>query len=358
MKICILGNNGSIHIQKWVQALSNRESLEVHVISFDQGTKFENVIYHYLKPYFKNKADYLLNVPLLNKIIKIIKPDILHSHYATSYGFMGALINYHPLIITGWGADIFDSPKYFLMKSILRYSLKKADSITVLTKVTLKEISKCTEKKVELVPFGVDINKFTNQSGLEKSSIDFRIGTIRTLSPKYGIEYLIRAFAILYPKYSNIKLEIVGDGEQRAFLENLSLELNISDRVTFHGFISQTIEFEKYIRILNSFNVFAIPSVMESETFGVAAVEAAACGIPVIATNIGGLPEVVDDNITGLLVPIRDSKQTALAIEKIILDSKFGLTMGLNAQKKVKNYFSWDDNVSKMISIYKETINK
>jgi glycosyltransferase involved in cell wall biosynthesis len=264
---------------------------------------------------------------------------------------MGACANFHPFIVTGWGSDIFDSPKNPLLKYMLKYTFKKADKITVLTKVTQTEISKLTNKKVSLIPFGVDMNKFIKDENKQNEII--RIGSIRSLTEKYGIEFLIRAFAILKKKYNNIRLEIVGDGPLRNKFEKLTEELEISDAVTFHGYINQYKEFDKYISLLKSFDIFAILSIIDSETFGVAAVEASACSIPVIATNVGGLPEVVEDNITGLIVPPKNVEATAEAIEKLIINKELRIRLGQKGREKVNELYNWNNNLNQMIEIYK-----
>lgn len=356
MKICLLGDNGSVHVQKWVHALAKENEIELHVITFDRGIKFEGVIYHYLKPFFNNKLDYFFNVSLLKRLIDEIKPDLLHAHYATSYGYMGARTNFHPFIITGWGSDIFDSPKNILMKMILKYSLKKADAVSVLTEITQKEIKKLTDKKAELIPFGVDVKLFSNKKNEEEKDAYFRIGAIRTLSAKYGIEYLIRAFALLHSKYDNLKLEIVGDGDQRLYLEQLAKELNIAEKTKFYGYVSQTKDFKTYIQLLRGFDVFVIPSVLDSETFGVAAVEAMACGLPVVSANIGGLPEVVDDNETGILVPVRDAQAIADALEKLIENTTLRNYFGHNGRIKVEKNYDWKMSVEKMKSLYQSVL--
>ncbi len=352
IKVVILGENGSVHIQKWIQALALHKILELHVISFDRGVKYPEVKYYPLKIFFNNKIDYLLNVKRVNKYIKEIKPMLVHSHYATSYGYLGMKSNFHPFLVTGWGADIFDSPKEAIMRQLLIRIFKKADAITVLSRITLKEMKKLSPKPVELIPFGVDISKFRNIKSKNDNII--RIGTIRTLSEKYGVEYLIRAFAMLSHKYTNIRLEIVGDGPLKPKLISLANELKISDKVTFHGYVNQNADFDKYIQILSNLDIFAILSILDSETFGVAAVEASACSIPVVATHVGGLPEVIENNVTGLLVKPCDAEDTAQALEKLIKDENLRMQMGSNGRKKVENEYDWDKNVNKMISIYQQ----
>ena len=127
-KICIIGDNGSVHIQKWIKGIFTYSNIEVHVITFDKGIKIPGVAYHYMKIRTGNKLDYFLNSFYVKNEIKKIKPDVVHSHYATSNGFLGAFSGFHPFVVTGWGADIFDSPKEYWMRKVLSYTLKKADA--------------------------------------------------------------------------------------------------------------------------------------------------------------------------------------------------------------------------------------
>ena len=356
MKIVIIGENNSVHIQKWIIAIAGSKDVELHVISFDRGVKFDGVTYHSLSKMTGTKIDYILNVFRVKGFLKKIKPDLLHAHYATSYGFLASFTNFHPLIITGWGADIFDSPKNPLMKRLLVDSFKKADAISVLSEITRVEIKKLTNKFVHLIPFGVDINKFYPQQLKPENLIT--IGTIRTLSEKYGVEYLIRTFAVVCKKHQNIQLEIIGDGELRSFLENLTVELGVEKKVIFHGYINQNSSFEQYIKILRNFDVFAILSILDSETFGVAAVEASACGIPVVATSVGGLPEVIDSEKTGIIVPPKNVQKTATALDRLISDKNLRIEMGKNGRRKVEKDYYWSVNIEQMINLYSQTIEK
>lgn len=351
-RIVILGDNASTHIQKWIKAIEADAEIELHVISMLDGIRLEGVTYHMLKEYTKTRVDYLLNVLKVRSILKKVQPDILHAHYATSYGLLGAISGVHPYIITGWGADIFDSPANPILRFFLKYTFRKADGITVLTEVTRQEIKKLTPKPVDLIPFGVDLKKFKPSENKVEDGV-VRFGTIRTLSEKYGVEYLIRGFAEVEKKYKDVFLEIVGDGELRQSLEQLVMQLGIQEKVKFHGFVGQNNDFQKYMSILQNLDVFAILSILDSETFGVAGVEASACGIPVLASRVGGLVEVIADNETGLLVPAKNVEETATAMEKLILNPELRRKLGQNGRKRVEEKYDWDKNTQQMISIYR-----
>ncbi len=353
MKLCVLGDNSSVHIQKWIKALAEKKELEIHVITFNKGVQFDNVKYHYIKNYSNTRFDFFLNAFRVRKYIHEIAPDLVHAHYATSYGFLGAFSGFRPYIITAWGADIFDSPDSFVMNKILHYSYKRTDAIAVNSLFSQKYLTQYTGKFVHEIPFGVDIQKFAPATN--KNNDKIRIGTIRTLSEKYGVEYLIRAFAKVSQKYSNLQLDIVGDGPLKEFLKNLCIELEISDKVVFYGYVNQNAEFDKYISLLSHFDIFAILSVLDSETFGVAAVEASACAIPVIATKVGGLPEVIDNESSGIIVSPRNVEETANALERLISNAELRNEMGKNGRLKVEERYDWKKNVDQMVNLYFDT---
>src|SRR5665213_2206000 len=99
MKVIILGDNNSPHIQKWISAIALCKGMELHVICFDGGVRFDGVNYHLLSKVTGTKIDYLLNVLKVKSFIKKINPDLVHAHYATSYGFLATFSGFHPLII-------------------------------------------------------------------------------------------------------------------------------------------------------------------------------------------------------------------------------------------------------------------
>lgn len=354
MKVVLLGENGSVHIQKWIKALADTSKLQLHVITFQRGAMFEHVHYHFLKKITGTKLDYILNIHRVRQIIRSIQPDLVHAHYATSYGYLAARSRFTPLIITGWGADIFDSPKQSIMRTMLMFSFSKANALTVLSEVTRKEIRKYTDKPVQLIPFGVNTERFSPVVRENRPTIC--IGTVRTLTEKYGVEFLIRAVASIYKNRTNIRLSIVGDGPLRASLESLANTLGIGHITTFHGYVNQNTDFERYKKLLDEMDIFSILSIIDSETFGVASVEASACGLPVVATYVGGLPEVVLDNETGILVPPQDVEATATALSKLIDDTSLRLQMGNAGREYVCKKYNWENNVNDMIQLYQQTI--
>jgi glycosyltransferase involved in cell wall biosynthesis len=300
------------------------------------------------------KIKYLKSLTTLKKAIKSFNPDIIHAHYATSYGLLGTLSKFHPYIISVWGSDIYDFPhRSFIHKKIVEFNLFRADKILSTSKVMAKETQKYTGKDVEVTPFGIDLQFFKPakvQNLFEEKNII--IGTVKTLEEKYGIEYLIRAFKILKDKRLDlpIKLLIVGGGSQELYLKDLTKELGIEKDTIFTGRVPYT-DVPKYQNMLS-----VSVSVSDSESFGVAVVEASACEKPVVVSNVGGLPEVVVDGITGFIVEPRNPAQTADAIERLILDDQLRIKMGKAGRERVQLLFNWNDNVDQMVRIYRNVL--
>lgn len=366
MRILILGPADNPHIIKWVRAL-NEKNIEIALFSLNGNIQNYYKNYVNVKVYSLNffgdkiktiglisKLQYLQTVNLIKKIIKEFKPDIVHAHYASSYGLLGVLSGFHPLVISVWGSDVYKFPnKNFLTKLILKYNLKKADYILSTSYAMRDETQKYTNKNILITPFGVDINVFKPVNiRLSNGKDDIVIGIVKSLEPVYGIEFLVKAFAILKTKLPNIslKLLIVGDGSLRKRLEELVINLKIEETVYFTGRIS----YDDIYKYHNMIDIDVYPS--ESESFGVAVIESGACEKPVIVSNVGGLPEVVEDGKTGFVVEYGDVNAIVKALEKLVLDKRLCQTMGKNARERIMKLYDWNNNVNQMIEIYENII--
>lgn len=360
MRILILGDSNSPHIIKLAKSLY-KEGMQIIIFSLttncvDDYDELKNIQIVSANFAIKRnkisiyKIKYLKSLVTLKKIINKFKPDILHAHYASSYGFLGALTRFHPFILSVWGSDIYYFPKKsYFHKKLIQYVLNKADRLLSTSNAMKKETLRYTNKIIEVTPFGVDLEEFKPmQVNSMFNSEDIIIGTIKTLEKIYGIDYLIKSFKIISEKYPNLplKLLIVGDGSQRNLLKNLVKFLNLENKVIFTG----KIKFKDVPKYYNMISIFVIPSL--SESFGVAGVEALACEVPVIASNVGGLSEVIEDNKTGFLVPPKDIIKLADAIEKLILDDKLRKNMGKYGRIRVSKFFNWNENVNEIIKIY------
>ena len=227
-KILILSDANSIHTQKWALSLSN---YGYNVILFSIfKPNFENnktynenniLVYNYKKNLkVKNfrepsisKIIYLLCVPYIKKIIKKENPDILHAHYASSYGLMALLIKFKPSIISVWGSDLYLFPKKNRSYNYLMKKIIESGEVICSTSNGMKKILKNDFQRddVKVIPFGVDTNIFCKSS---HNNMDFTVGTIKSIESHNGIDCMIDAAQIIVNEYgiSKIKFLIIGDG--------------------------------------------------------------------------------------------------------------------------------------------------
>jgi len=364
IRVILLADTYSEHTEKWALGLA-AYGVEVGLFSFNKASY----------PWYQNKPNitllyepasrldaqksskkvaYLRHVKQLKKVIREFKPDVLHAHYATSYGLVGALSRFHPFVISAWGTDVMKFPqKNFINKSILKYNLKKADAICA-TSYTIKDYLKpVTNKEVNVIPFGVNIEEFKAKA--VNSLFDysaFVFGSIKQLEKLYNTDILVRSFSALKSKYpqKNIKLLIIGEGSQSSNLKQLVADLQIEKDVVFTGRIAFS-EVSNYYNMLN-----VLVNISEYESFGVSVIEAMACEKVVVVTNTGGLKEIVENSDFGSLVEVRNIEQTTQEMEKYLLDWDLTVRIGKQAREKVVTKYNWNHNIQQMIAVYKQLI--
>jgi L-malate glycosyltransferase len=366
MRILILSDINSAHSQKWIIALAKRGiTVGIYTLSRPQTDWYNNYVnvsleYTALEKSSKfdsgvlNKLSYLKVLPGLKKCIEKFKPDIIHAHYATSYGLLARLSHFKPYVISAWGSDVMDFPgKSVIHKSILKRNLNSAAVVMATSETISLAIKKVTDCKVNILPFGIDLNVFKKKNIsriIDEENIV--IGTVKSLEEIYGIDTLIQAFHILKSQlsYKAIKLLIVGSGTQENVYKSLVKQLKLDKDVIFTG----KIEYEKVADYHNMIDIFV--NVSRNESFGVSVIEASACEKPVVVSNVGGLPYVVINNVTGFIVNVDDSSDTARAIETLINDSALRLKMGAEGRQFVEKEFELNKNTDDLIGIYEELL--
>lgn len=348
-RLLLLANASSIHTFRWVTAIA-AQGHEVHLASSEPllDKVDGNFTFHRL-PYATN-FKYFATVPIVRRLVRVIKPDLFHAHYASGYGTTAAFVNFHPTLLSIWGGDVFDFPRRsFLHRTLLKFNLERTDVLLSTSHVMARETSQYTVKPITVIPFGIDLHRFKPQKVTSLfQPHEIVIGTIKSLEEWYGIHYLLGAFKLLKERYPQkcLKLLIVGEGTQEAELKALAHRLDIERETVFTGKVTY-VEVPRYHNMLD---IFVAVSIRES--FGVAAVEASACGKPVVVSNVDGLPEVVENGVTGLIVPPHDPIATANAIEQLIAAPESRVWMGTAGIERVRRLYNWETNVAMMLQIY------
>jgi glycosyltransferase involved in cell wall biosynthesis len=255
------------------------------------------------------------------------------------------------LFVSPWGSDIVNDHSAETEGSSFyrRFLFRQARVITATSPFLADMTRHYTDKEVHVVPFGVDCDVFRPTGRINMTSA-VTLGFVKHLKARYGPEYLIRAMEVIVRQYPQTRLLMAGSGELRSQLEELTGQLGLTRNVSFLG----AIEHHQVPEILKNVNIFVMPSIQEG--FGVSAVEAQAMEIPVVATKVGGVPEVVRDGITGILVEPCNPEQLATAIIELIENPEKRKEMGKEGRKYVLSHYQWEDNAALMNDLYKSVL--
>ncbi len=357
MRVVYLADAPYIHTQRWVRHFAQL-GWDAHVISFRPAT-IPGVTVHYIDGFESiGKARYVVHARRVRSMIEKLEPDLLHALHLTSYGFLAGLSGFQPSIVSVWGTDVLEAPHLTpLHRWITKHALARAGAITA----TGKRLAEATRpfapagKPVHVVPYGIDLEMFRPDTEGKGQWAEGRAGTtvigaVSRLSPEKGFDYLLRAIAALRERGAKIRLILAGDGPSRAELERLTRELGLRDHVEFAGELAH----EDVPAMLARFDIFAMPSTWEG--FGVSALEASAMELPVVASNIHGIPDVVLDGETGLLVPSGDVPALADALENLVADPDLRRLMGVAGRAFVQREYRWQDNARLMEELYAKMV--
>jgi len=368
MRILFLASAVSIHTIRWVNSIA-KKGHEVHLVFKKDDCSTlneisERVILHKLN--VPATVGYYLNALQLRKLAKVIKPDIINVHYASGYGTtarIAGLTNIAPLVLSVWGSDVYEFPYQSKLKNrILIKNLMYADAIASTSRSMADQVRLLLENpkmNIYITPFGVDLSFFTRKK--VKKSNKIIISNLKSLKEVYGFDHLIRAIRILKDNLlsennneisEKIIVKIYGDGILFGNLKSLTCSLKLDDTIFFMGAIPH-----KFIPdLLNEVDIFCATS--NKESFGVSLIEAMAMEVPIVATNISGFIEVMENNKTGILVEAGNADKIADALKKMVLDEKLREEFGKNGRARVESLYNWDDNVNTMIDMYNNIIHK
>ena len=349
MRVVILANASSPHTRRWASALARR-SLDVHVLSI-RDASIPGVMVHRVGvggPQRRGRVtsllSYLMLLVVARRRITRLRPDVVNAHYTVTHGMIAVLARCRPLVVTVWGSDAargdrpVGGPKRWLNRFVLRRAAAVTTASQFLARITTTLGGESVVPRV--VPFGVDTSAFRPAKGGERL-----IGFIKRFERRYDPVTLVRALAAM--REPDWRLLMVGGGSLRAQLADEAQRLGIGDRVELRGPTPP----DEVPAVMASLAILANPSA--SESFGVVNLEAAATGIPVVATRVGGTAETVVDGETGLLVPVGDAAAMAAALDTLAGDAALRDRMGSAGLRMVEERFDWERCVDSMIAVYR-----
>ncbi|MDY6917078.1 MAG: glycosyltransferase family 4 protein [Chloroflexota bacterium] len=303
----------------------------------------------------------------LRQLLRNHRFDIIHDNQTLGYGVLMmkgfgipvVATVHHPLPIDKktdlaymekTGARIHRILFYpFVMQHLVT---RKMDRIITVSENAARETMdafRVPKDRIRVVYNGIDTEMFSNRDGgiKERGRI---IVVANSADRKKGIVYLLRAVQILRQEM-DVKLTIVDRGlPDNKYTPALVSRYGLDENVTFTGRVSV----EDLVKHYGRAEVAAVPSLYEG--FGLPAAEAMSCGVPVVSTNAGALPEVVEDGRGGILVPPRDSRALAAAIRRLLTDESLREEMGREGRRRVEERFDWAEAARRTVEVYQEVL--
>lgn len=294
--------------------------------------------------------------------IKKEKISLIHTHWILPQGLIGSILHLIlniPHITTIHGSDLNILKKHHILHPLCRFTIRNADIVTVNSRFMqrqLAELVPSNEGKIRIIPMGIDLYKFSPFRKIkleEECKREKRILYVGRLVDIKGVKYLIAAMPEILRHHPDAILRIIGSGPDHDSLVMRAIELGLEENIQFLGTVNH-IELSSYYQwadmfVLPSINIGGI-----TEAFGVVLLEAMASGCPVIASNVGGIPDIITNGENGFLVPERDPASLAEKIVTLLSDTALAEQFRQAGYDTVQKRFSWDV-VSHMFSeVYEE----
>ena len=314
-----------------------------------------NVIYQ--------KPDFVIsNTPIkhnlyftISKLLKKEKFDLVNAHtpvpYYADMAYYASKKQKVPFILTCHAGSLIKGKPIIdtisrLYQIVEKRMLKKTEKIITVTDFVKEEYLGQYKEKIDIISPGVDTQRFVPNDNAKKENLLF-IGQLNEGHKWKGLKYLLDAMALL-PK--DIKLTVVGNGNlldhYKKYVESNKINVKFKGKISDNDLIVQ----------LQNAKILVLPSYSAAESFGMVLIEAMACGTPVIGSNIGGIPSVINNDETGLLVKPKDSKGISSAIEKLHKDKELWDKLRKNGINEVKEKYDWKMIVDKTEKVFKSVV--
>lgn len=358
MKLCYTGP-ANLHTERWVTYFA-RHGHEVHLV-IDEPVDYEGVVVHALHLEKKKRPGYFLKkLARLKKILREIQPDLLHTHYITGEGYISALTGFHPYVVTIWGNDIYLRPhEGFEERLFTRFVLRRADLITADSQDQIDAAIRLGAERTKgrVVQWGVDLNAFRPGA---PSDVRARLGigdapaiiSQRKFTPLYNIDLIIQAFADLRSALPGAHLIMTGSGWDEPELRAMTERLGLARCVHFTGYVEYT-DLPKYLAASD-----VAVSVPSSDGTAMAILEAMACGVPLIVSDLPSNREWIEDGVNGFIVPVRNKEALTRRLLDMLQQPHLRKKFGETNVRIVRERADHDAHMRNMETYYYDLVNR
>ncbi len=304
---------------------------------------------HYRLPvHRKSPLSVFRSVKTLTKIVRLEQIDVIHarSRVPALIAFLVSRRTQVPFITTCHG---------FYSRHALSRMMGWGKLVIVASHIIgrrMRDDFGVSHQKIRFIARGVDLNEFKPKAPSADAPKDIVVGIVGRLTPIKGHSLFLKAMARVTRVFPELKVQIIGDSPKPQYKEELlalTRHLGLADSVQFLGTRYDIPE------LLSKMSVLVVPSVGE-EAFGRVAIEAGACGVPVVATRMGGLVDIIDDGKDGLLVPSDDPRLLADAVLRLLKEPVFARALSASLRRKVEKEFSLEQMFEKTLAVYKEAV--
>jgi L-malate glycosyltransferase len=367
MRICFLADIRSIHTKRWIEFFAINH--EIHLITLDYpknemtSVKLEdytriNVKIHTIPKSFPN---ILFNSFRVRNLVWTIKPDLLHAHFVTHYGYWGSKSRFHPFVVTAWGDDVLIHPKTLGLAYLVNHALQSADLITCDGENSFRAIlgHGIAPEKIKLITHGVDTNKFSPDvydpdlfCRIFKNRFPVVI-SIRGFNPIYNPETLIRAIPLVIKEKPNVNFMIAGQGYDEEKLKILARDLGADANITFCGWISH----DNLPPYLASADIY-VSLALSDGGVAVSTFEAMSSGLAVIVTETGDNRLWIQNDVNGYIIPVRSPENLAEKILYLLRHPSVLDTFGAANRTLVEEKQDYYKEMEKVHVLYKGLVRR
>jgi len=370
MKVCYLSSTLTIHDFRFLRKLC-QSGVDVTLVSYTPkdipptiaGIEGLKIIHRRPNHFLRwQKYFFLLKRNDFRRILRRVRPDLVHSGYVWKDGFLGALSGFTPHLLMPWGSDVLIQPdQSFICRQIVRYTLRRADKIycdAEAVKNKVVNLSNINPQKVVVFPqLGIDLSLFKPDHQVRQEA-RAELGLMgkkvlimtRNLEEVYGVKYFIRALPDVIKAEPDVRVLIAGTGPQEYFLRELVVQLGMSKYVEFLGYVENS----ALPRYLNASDVYVSSSLSDGTSLSL--LEAMSCGLPVIVTDVDSIVEWVKDGVNGRVVPRGNSQVLAETIVETLSNVGLAKVMGERNLQIARQRADLEKNFAKLMGLYQELI--
>lgn len=332
-------------------------NVKIHRISIELGHP-NFITWVFIFNHFMEKK-----IAMLSKDVKF---DVIHIHdwLVALVGITAKHYLRRPLVLTLHSTEVgrafsLNNPDSYLIDGIEWWATYESKRVIVTSNSMKREVEEhfhLPQDKIDVIPNAIDTSKY--EVRVDREAVRRRYGIapddkivlfVGRLVPQKGVEYLIKATSKIVSNHPNARIVIVGDGWLKEYLWSLAESSGYRHKILFLGFLSDS----ELIELTLSSDALVVPSVYEP--FGIVALEGMAAGVPVVASNVGGLAEIIEHDRTGVLVYAGDPDSIAWGVSRILSDPTYAHWLVENAKRKIRDTYSWDAVARRTVEVYEKS---